>query len=342
MPAFLKHTVGSMEISESGIVVGEESCSKVYPLADCREAKDIEAFFRKIRRRGIEYDIFFSMSECYLIVHYAGRNLDEAHTWFDSLEQELMLKAWNANLRVDHYCKFLGRFFAEKLEIENCILQPDQWKNAALYGDMETDHGEIETGAGVYRIAAVRRFLTKPERGAVRSLQEQMESEAAYVSATPVTDQAVADFIRSEYMGLESVMPRLKRNNPVLHSILMQEEHAVKDGQNYVWGGVYFLLKAADEEEMEKKIEHFKTEGKRLGMLIEVMPLATLSSTAELKKTLAMFGLMGSRQKRYHSLLASEDMAGIIGQEQMSMEQESASYDIEEMRELFFKKEEEE
>lgn len=336
---FLKRTIGSMEISESGIVMGEDGCSKVYLLSDCRACKDIAAFCGKFRRKEIEYDFLFIESESYLVVHYAGKNMHEAAAWFEALEQEYALKGWNAEQRLAHYRDFLGKILSEKIEPENCILQPELWKNAALYGGMETVNGEIETKAGVYRIVAVRRFLAKPAHGAIKILQEQTGSKAAYVSVIPVSDQAVADFIRSEYVGLESVMPRLKRNNPVLHSILMQEDQAVKDEQKFLCCGAYFLLAAADKEEMEKTTAVFKEESRRLGLLVEVMPLATLNTTVELKKTLAVFGLMGGRQRRYHSILASEELAVIVEPEEGFNEQNEMPYDIEEMRELFFKKE---
>lgn len=319
--------------------MGENGCSKLYPLSDCKECKDIGAFCKKFRRREIEYDFLFMENESYLVVHYAGKSMNEAVAWFEALEQEYALKGWNAERRLAYYRDFLGKFLSEKIEPENCILQPDLWKNAALYSGMETGNGEIETQAGIYRIVAVRRFLAKPACGAIKTLLDQAGSKAAYVSVIPVSDQAVADFIRSEYVGLESVMPRLKRNNPVLHSILMQEEQAVKDGQNFLCCGVYFLLAAADKEEMEKITAVFMEESRRLGLLAEVMPLATLSTVVELKKTLAVFGLMGGRQKRYHSILASEEVAVMVEPEESFNEQNEMPYDIEEMRELFFKKE---
>ena len=54
------------------------------------------------------------------------------------------------------------------------------------------------------------------------------------------------------------------------------------------------------------------------------------------KKTFAMFGLMGNAQRRFHNLLPSDSVAEIT--EHSFEKKENASYDIEEMRKLFFEK----
>ena len=156
------------------------------------------------------------------------------------------------------------------------------------------------------------------------------------VSVVPVSDQAVADFVRSEYMGLDSIMPRLKRKNPVLYGILAQEKDAVSNEQNYVWGGMYFLLKATDKDEMQEKTRQMVEMGKQVGAIIDILPLARLSTPVEWKKTFAMFGLMGNAQRRFHNLLPSDSVAEIT--EHSFEKKENASYDIEEMRKLFFEK----
>lgn len=93
----------------------------------------------------------------------------------------------------------------------------------------------------MFRIAGVRCFKEgAPASGILEKLRKL--AVTVCVSVVPVSDQAVADFVRSEYMGLDSIMPRLKRKNPVLYGILAQEKDAVSNEQNYVWGGIYFCL----------------------------------------------------------------------------------------------------
>lgn len=330
MPTFLKHTIGCVEISESGIILGEDGFSKVYALKT-----DMRILCPKLRKQEITYDVFYEAEKRYLLIHYAGRNLEEAYLWFETLEQDLGLTAWDARMRLEYYCKFLEQFLTEKTGTEDCMLQPNLWKKAALYSDIETKNGEIETEEGVFRIAGVRCFKEgAPASGILEKLRKL--AVTVCVSVVPVSDQAVADFVRSEYMGLDSIMPRLKRKNPVLYGILAQEKDAVSNEQNYVWGGIYFLLNAADKDEMQEKTRQMVEMGKQVGAIIDILPLARLSTPVEWKKTFAMFGLMGNAQRRFHNLLPSDSVAEIT--EHSFEKKENASYDIEEMRKLFFEK----
>ena len=126
MPAFLKHTIGCVEISESGIILGEDGFSKVYALKT-----DMKIFCPKLRKQEITYDVFYEAEKRYLLIHYAGRNLEEAYLWFETLEQDLGLTAWDARMRLEYYCKFLEQFLTEKTGTEDCMLQPNLWKKAA-------------------------------------------------------------------------------------------------------------------------------------------------------------------------------------------------------------------
>lgn len=80
MPAFLKHTIGCVEISESGIILGTDGFSKVYALKT-----DMKIFCPKLRKQEITYDVFYEAEKRYLLIHYAGRNLEEAYLWFARL-----------------------------------------------------------------------------------------------------------------------------------------------------------------------------------------------------------------------------------------------------------------
>lgn len=341
-PAFLKKELGITGVSESGVFLCGENFSKAYVVCEKDANSEIADLCRKLREINADYNVLMGKysDSIYLILHAKKKDMAEALAWFQVVEKTLDLSGMSAEQRLEHYCKYASRITRIKCSAESYLMEPDIWKPAAKLEGTDIAEKALHTKAGYFAVVAAKRFPTDLTQEAFNSLFETEVVEAAYIAATAVADNVVADAINAEYLGIESVLPRLKRSTPVLHEILSRESGSTEDGGNFLWAGVYYLLFAGEPMDLEEKVKDFIAQAKTLSICTECIPLAKMQDKKEVKRTLAMFGLTGVRQERYQSFIRSEDVRKLIPNAADAGHKMERSYDVEEMRALFFDRKE--
>lgn len=353
-PAFLKRSIGVISVSESGIFCRGQDYSRLYVV---ERQGEFEELIAELRQMDAEYEIFTVKEEekRRLILHTVQKDMTDARIWFDEAEQRLLQKGIALEERLGYYGRFLNGFLGTNSRVDSYLLETAEWKsdawlaglkavNRASVSGMPAAAWELETSAGAYAVLAVRSFPMKLKSDTLGKLQTTDGVEEICISVIPVSDWMVADAIREEYLGLDGILPRLKRSSPLIYEILSREEekknHAKNSGntQSFVRAGVYFLLTGANKEELKERMQRFLADAEGEGIWAERIPLAELHTSSELRQTLAMFGMMGTRQERYQSFFPSSDLIKLIPGYQMKEDKEQ-TYDVEEMRMLFFDRE---
>lgn len=339
-PAFLKKELGITGVSESGVFSCGENFSKAYIVCQGETHGKIADLCGKLREMNADYNVLMGKhSDCiYLILHAKKKELAEALVWFHDVEKTLDLSGVSAEQRLEHYCTYASRITGIKCGAESYLMEPDSWKQAAKLEGTEIVDKVLHTKAGYFAVVAAKRFPVDLTQEAFNCLFVSEGVEEVYIAVTAVADKVVADAISAEYLGVDSVLPRLKRSNPVLHGILSRE--SAEDGCNFLWAGVYHLLFAEDSMELEEKVKDFIARAKTQGICTECIPLAKMQDKKEMKRTLAMFGLTGVRQERYQSFIRSVDVRKLIPDAEDAGHKMERSYDVEEMRALFFDRKE--
>lgn len=331
-PAFLKHTVGLTEISESGIFACENSFNKVYKMETGGQKGKLGEIMEELQRMDVRYGISADPGEkdVYLVLHIEKKDMEEAAEWFSQMK-DLLGSGLNAEERFGEYTGFLENFFGVPGRAGSYILETDQWKEAA---QMEEIHKKI------FSVIAVRSFPEDTAGISFLKLGKLAGVRGIYGNVMPVSDRTVINAIHAEYLGLEGILPRLKRNAPLMYELLSREEGSTEDKRYFARAGVYFLLEASGQEELDRQTEDFRKETKKMGLLTEPVPLGQLGMGKEARSTLAMFGKMGTVQERYQCFIPVSRMKEWTGEK--NVEDPEQKYDIEELRMLFFDGEPEE
>lgn len=335
-PLFLKNTVGISCVSESGIFQIKESYSKVYELQRDMNLQDMQDISKKLRGAGVDYGFLFEgkREEGYLLVHIKRKGMSEAIEGFGELEQEIGLLGIDAEQRLRYYSNFLSGLFGSDDRPHSFLLEARVWKTSARMKSLMAEEGYMKAEEGTFEIVAVRRFPEHLNEQAFRKLRMQECVVAVYMETLPVPDSAVRDMLYSNYLGLEGVLPRMKRSNPVLYDVLNREQD--EDTGSFVEGLAYFLLKTVDSEKMTLAQADFFSLAKESGILLEKVPVADIRQPGEMKREIALFGMSGNRPERYKRILPCTEADKMVAGRSSVGEQEKHTYDIEEMRALFF------
>lgn len=331
-PLFLRQTVGLGVISESGIFNFENRFNKLYGLKDENNSQLLQELIADLQQREVQYGILFDLKskKKYMILHIVKKDMEEAIAWFSEFEKKFHI-GLTTEERLGIYTDFLKDIFEKSCNCGSYILETDQWK------DVSSMEGLQEKAFGIVA------FRTFPEiSSAFFELGHMKGVRNISINIMPVSDQVVADTIYAEYMGLDGVLQRLRRSNPPLYEILTRKEGEGTDKKYYTSFGIYFLMTAADKKELETHIKNFIDTAKMKGIAAEKIPFDRLRETGEVRRTLAMFGTLGTIQERYQSLLPAYMLQEWIGGGLSVKREVEETYDVLEMRELFFDEETEE
>lgn len=354
-PALLKQASGICGISESGIFQTDGGYySKAYVLEDDKNAEILKetgkGFLALQEKPDADYGFLWGSDKKtrYLICHTKKQDMTEAIEWFSAQKQDDNfaggMKGMTAEERLSVFSRFFLRISQSADETDGNAGPQDSymqefaaWKQSLKLECLKSADGYVKTAAGIFRIAAVRRFPVGVDTvdNAVKRMILPEYVLAAYAEVSAVPDRAVSDLIHSEYAGLDGVIPRLRRSNPPLHDILTG---SAPQGNRYVRGSVYFLLHALDMEKMRGAEEEFACLAKNNRVQTEPVPLGSPRILPEERKMLAMFGLSGFWTDRYESLLPADHMYAVLQGESIKAD-EKEDYDVDEMRALFYEQE---
>lgn len=318
---------------------GKDCFTKVYPMKELPEDK-LKGLFENWRISGTECAVLYSkyMEGSYFLLKEKYSDITEAMEKFAETEKYLELKALSAEQRLEEYCRHMSKVLGEAYRTERYLFETPEWKVAASMDKLKVEQGELVTPAGYFAVMAVRRFPEEITEGIFQKLEEKDYVMALCYSILKVSDKRVGQVMEEEYLGLDGVLPGMRRKSPALYHILKGED-CLEEAGSFIEVGVYFLLYAASMEEFHQRLMDFsKTAGEcGGGVRVEKIPLAELKGTREIKETIAMFGLMGCSKNRYGNIVPADDaISNLLIPVLRKKEQNGEEYDVEKMRRLFF------
>lgn len=329
--------MGVSRISESGIFEVEHCFTKAYCVTDLQDKK-LELLLEKWRASGTECGILQGryLKGTYLLLREVYRDISEAIEKFTEMERKIEITGLSAEQRIEEYCNYISKILGEQYQADCYFLETPAWKEAAAMNKLRMSEKEIAAETGYFAVMAIRRFPGKVKTGMLQKLVDKEYCAASYLSALKVTDKRIRESVEEEYLGVDGVLPRMKRKAPLLYDILKKEDGRAEDTGSFMSAGTYFLLHAETLEELYENMSDFSLTAGENGIRTEKIPLAELKRQRELKETLAMFGLMGNCQKRYGNFLPADDTLKLLVYGNAKEEVKGQAYDVEEMRALFF------
>ncbi len=336
-PAFLRRNTGVSCVAASGIFETYGAFSKGYALEDVEEEKVIQ-LCERLQNGGNDYAIISGrfQKRMILVVLPDCADLTEAAERFAALEKEWsLLQGLSAELRLEYYCGFLSGMLGKKYYTGSYLHDTPAWKQAALLSEMKKE-AAICTSAGAYAVVAIRRLPAERAREAVMTVERDIHMVASYAAISGIPDSTVTAQI-GEYMGIEAMSSRIKRKAPQLYEAMQDRERRTEHGMpHFVRVNVYFLLQASDMEELKAITEDFLKAAREAGIQSEQIPFTQQKNPSELKRTIAMFGMTGSRQERYSTILTAEEGVRLAAAGNCASEEETDDYDIAKLKALFF------
>ena len=324
-------------VSESGVFESTTGFSKVYSV---EHISDLGAMYECCRKTGADFELTGqdAFTQAHVLARINGCDLTEAMERFAAMEQEMGKAALTAEERLERLCGFFSCFLGRKYTADNYFLDTQDWKPAArLEGAVFLDKS-VQTEAGVFLAAVIREFPEHIGKGIIFELTEKEYVEGYEIFLNQVSNQSVAEMLHGEYLGIEGLLPRMQRKAPELYDILSGKQ----GGENhFVRTGGFFLLKAENEDALERDAAEFFREAGKQGLRLERFPIAEQKNPREVKKLFGMFGTSGSRQNSYSTLVREKEAVNLVTESQKT-EEEKKRVLLEELRTLFYQGGEEE
>ncbi|RGX94933.1 hypothetical protein DXA60_01190 [Roseburia sp. OF03-24] len=330
VPVFLKKSAGMTFLSESGTLETNGKFSRAYLLDD-----------KKLEK--LKEEIQFLQEDCAFVFHKShpagmlifeetasGGDITEK---FSEIENILQIKSMTADSRMAYYGRFLSDFLGIKTEVENYILDTDCWKQAACMDGIKLSNNKIFTTRGRYCVMAVRTIKRKITWTDLSGLMDNPLIQSMYITVSGVTGQQIKEKICNEYMGIDGMASRIKRNEPELYDILQKDESENESLSKYRWVSVYFLIRM-ESEQADTNLFNIIKGAYKSGIKMECLALAEQKNISELKRTFAMFGMTGNKQERYQMLITQEQVRRLLNI--VPKEKKQENYDIEAMKALFY------
>lgn len=310
---------------------GDINIEEIHTL--CTGFRAMNADIGIVKRRGA--------AEISLLLHIEKRDIQEAYAWFREVEQKGRIQQINAEQRLKEYCGFLSEVLKKECKADSCLMETQNWKMLAKLEGADMEENCIRTEKGIFQVMAVRSLPENMKEWKIAELAEQECVMAVYTDISSVSDKAVAAVVNSEYLGVDGIRARMRRKNPELLAVLNEDlersvETAVDTG-SFILGGVYFLLSAPGFEEMKEEQDAMKRKFAERGISVEALPWKSNRMTREQRECVSMFGMSGKRREEYRCVLLTDAMEKLFpGEAGRRMPTKEESYDIAEMKALFF------
>ncbi|MBP3609485.1 MAG: hypothetical protein J6J42_04010 [Lachnospiraceae bacterium] len=142
-------------------------------------------------------------------------------------------------------------------------------KTSGWLPDFKLDHYEEKKEVLVSKERAssvmyVRKIPAEHVARACRKIREEKSCRMLVTAFEPVTDQQVKECLQSNYIGLEASLQAIIRRKRGVGRISDE-----KDERRYVYAGIYFVISAGTEAELEQDKRQLEQELKQFGGKIE-------------------------------------------------------------------------
>lgn len=336
-PSFFRKETGIGIVTESGIFQNGEGHTKAYEVDPAMGVSDMPKFCESFDGMDLQLIYWKEEEKKYLILHSDHKLLSDAQKQFGMMEEELQECAGrklngncpagiNLQSRLKLYGQFLAGMLGEEYVVGDPVSETETWKAFSRLEHSEERGYSLKTAAGFYSVLAVRRFPYIPEGSLMSRLTAPECVIASATEAVRVSNLAVAEYLKEHYYGLDGVLARMKRKNYDLYRILV--ENAPEDEESFVRGSVYLLLRAEDEERMQESIRQVKDMAKENQIFLE-------ERICKIREAAAIFGISGGSQEHLGRLVPRSEMNRFFPLYQKERTKES--YNVEEMKQLFFK-----
>lgn len=260
-PAFIKRVYGISEICSTGVFKGD-GYTKLYKVKYGENISSKEAF-RLIRDYNISFRIYYIEDDIYMMIKVKADDLEDAVALIDKIEQDMLPKVTslgitltsvisndrfliahrmikcgmeNKNINVENYFEDIVEY---KEDFEMAAFHAEE--NAELVG--ETEH---------YKMF----YLTKLPNQINEFLDELGEIDCMreiIFDFESVSDQAVSQFVKMNYMGIDGEVQKLKKSKPEVYKIYTGDI-TDKDTGYYTSCGFSVLLAKDKTESFEEEL----------------------------------------------------------------------------------------
>lgn len=334
-PSFFKRDTEIKYVTESGIFAqGNGGCTKTYIIPDSMTAEERDGICRSLRQSDADYGFLVQKGKektSYLLIRHKDSEMTEAMQWFSEMEKQLRLKALALEQRMDAMVRFLADAAQEEYIADGYAADVSGWRKVFSQDKMKIERGSITAGGNIFSVMAVRRFPDTGFSGKTIHFMDKDYVEAFCMEAGCMDDGHAVQALSERYLGVEGVLPRIRRNNPQLYDCL--RDNGEKNTRSFIRCTMYFLIKAPDAQTMDAQVGELIRCGKDAGMRLEQVPFDAAYGRREAWGALSMFAGSGRQWKRYSCILPSEAMGELFPEAAESAEWED--YDVEQLRELF-------
>lgn len=258
-PLFLKKTYGINTISESGLFqVGDGFFSKLYKLIIRDSSVKAQDVFNVLREYDCKFRIYYIHDEIYLNILYVS---DKSDAWVacDELFKNMKNKFFDFSIEIEDInaeerMKIIHGLILdnENLPFGSSYLDNKSildWKEDFELTGLKEEVDCFSKADDSYKIFYVRELSDKVSEFISEILQMD-DVEEVITQFEPVSDKAVQAFFKKNYMGAESLLEDMAKNNPKVFDIYTKE--IKDDSRHFTMCGVMFLVKNNDPDVEEK------------------------------------------------------------------------------------------
>lgn len=333
-PDFFRNHTGIRVISESGISERQKESGvyvKAYRIQKNQEDKQTMDHLYEICKslcKAQMYLQFFREREGFcLVLGQWMPGMEKAQERFSEIEEQMKteLLPFDINGRIERCCRIGAELKGRNIDHMDYLTQPGKWKEIIDLRRLPISDGRyLQSDAGCFAVAAMQKFPVSEESHWMEDIWEQEFVMASVSEFEMISDSVVKNLFFHCYTGVENVISRMKRSNPVLHQVLTEEEKEDNAGFHFIKGSVGFLLKAETAEQMEEQIELLKEAAKKNHLKIRC---SCFSDTGIFRT----FALTGERFDSSGQILLVSDCKSLMP---FSVQKEE-NYDVEELKRLF-------
>lgn len=355
-PAFFKGHTGIQTITESGItqrIIERSTFVKAYEIKVVSENKvrenKLESFHCFYQYLCSEYvfiqfhvhrDKTHGILKNYLLVGISAVSMERAQEKFSTVEEDwktqeekfgINFDTLDGNERMHFYCDLISKTCGKTYQTDNYFQEVNTWKYMSGLEEVEeTEDMYIKTEQGYFSVVMIQKYpYVLDDNRFIQDVLEEKFVQAVVLDAEGVSDPVVRELFHNSYVGMEGILSRMQRVNPVLHLTLTKtDEETVEDVESFVNSSASFLLRAGTTQQMEEYMNALKKIAQRHHMRIKQLCF----SNADIIRA---FGMTGERMDYAGQMLPKSEMGYIVPFDFEQKSEKEEAYDVEELKRLF-------
>lgn len=262
-PTFFKEHFEVKNVMENGIFIYEDNTSdKVYEVIE-ESVVDSNLEFEILRSYDVNFKIHILNNKKYLTLEFSeDKNFIDLDAVITRLETDMFAKLKSSGIvlktiNFEERMEIAHTFFVDgringTMNVMNYHDNVESWKEDFELQKTDTSSEKqivLENGK-IIKMFFIRK-LDENINEVLESIKNIPDVNVIKIEAEAIKDQAVGAFFRANYMGYEVEMNKLKKEDPALWNVYAGDA-LDEDKRQFSSCGAYFILKADEEEKLQK------------------------------------------------------------------------------------------